>query len=342
MTNGSTADAKFSTTSTHPKTDVQGASLPGISVVIPAYNYSEYLPKAIDSALLQNYPLFEVIVVDDGSTDSTPEIIRAYEGKIRSVRQTNQGLSAARNTGIQAARFPFIALLDADDIWQQGLLLKLALSFQTLPKDTGIVACNTQLIDADGNIIRSAPQLASTQPTKEITWEDLLFKNRLQSSGLLIAQACFQTCGMFDVSLRSSEDRDMWLRIAEHFRVFTIPENLVFIRRHARNMSAHPFRMKTSMLRVISSAFQHKPSSQKRFLFKARVFSYCYYETSWMHYDASQPLRAVFDVLRSFLLYPLPFNRTDLNRPSLFRLRSLARFAAALLPKRAFDQKNQT
>src|SRR5690348_14198226 len=101
--------------------------LPGISVVIPAYNYERLLKQAIDSALQQNYPLLEVIVVDDGSTDNTGQLVAELcraDNRIRYIHQKNAGLPAARNTGIRAAKFDYVGFLDADDQWVAGFVQK--------------------------------------------------------------------------------------------------------------------------------------------------------------------------------------------------------------------------
>ena len=94
-----------------------------VSVVIPAYNYAHFLPEAIASVLAQTGADLELIVVDDGSPDNTPEVCaRCADPRVRLVRQPNAGLSAARNTGIREARFPYVAFLDADDRWEPGFL----------------------------------------------------------------------------------------------------------------------------------------------------------------------------------------------------------------------------
>ncbi len=91
--------------------------MPAVSVIIPAYNCSVYLPEAIESVLTQTYTDIEIIVVDDGSTDDTPEVVAPYLDRIRYIRQSNKGLPAARNTGIRASGGEFVALLDGDDSW---------------------------------------------------------------------------------------------------------------------------------------------------------------------------------------------------------------------------------
>src|SRR5690242_10687505 len=106
-----------------PRPSPDARPAPGVSVIIPAYNYARFLPQAIESALQQDYPEFEVLVVDDGSTDNTAEIAAVYsraDKRVRYLHQKNAGLPAARNTGIQHARFDFIGFLDADDAWLPG------------------------------------------------------------------------------------------------------------------------------------------------------------------------------------------------------------------------------
>src|SRR5437763_447547 len=89
-----------------------------VSVIIPAYNFARYVPEAIDSVLAQTYAPFEVIVVDDGSTDDTPKVLAAYGNRIRAIRQVNQGVAAARNTGLAAAGGEYVAFIDSDDTWE--------------------------------------------------------------------------------------------------------------------------------------------------------------------------------------------------------------------------------
>src|SRR5271165_7143352 len=92
-------------------------SAPLISVVIPTYNYGRYVPQAVESVLAQTFKDFEIIVVDDGSTDDTPQQLEPYQDRIRVHKQANQGVSAARNAGVRLARAALVAFLDADDVW---------------------------------------------------------------------------------------------------------------------------------------------------------------------------------------------------------------------------------
>ncbi|HEY2324319.1 MAG TPA: glycosyltransferase family A protein, partial [Thermoanaerobaculia bacterium] len=126
-----------------------------VSVVIPSYNYARYLGEAIDSALAQTLPPLEVIVVDDGSTDETSEVLATYADRIRVLRQKNSGVAVARNSGIAAAHGEYVAFLDADDIW---LPRKLELQMARFDESIGLVHCgvefgsNIQLPRVEGDV----------------------------------------------------------------------------------------------------------------------------------------------------------------------------------------------
>src|SRR5947209_609603 len=113
---------------------------PAVSVIIPAYNYATYLPKAIDSVLKQRFTNYEIIVVDDGSTDNTADLIAKYGDRVRYVYQKNAGLPSARNTGIKAARGDYVGFLDADDEWHPNFLQNAMETFARLSPDFVVVA----------------------------------------------------------------------------------------------------------------------------------------------------------------------------------------------------------
>ena len=299
--------------------------MPGVSVIIPAYNYGRFLSDAIDSALAQTYSNFEVIVINDGSTDNTPDVAARYGSKIRYLRQDNAGLPAARNSGIKAARHPFVAFLDADDVWEPEMLASAMRCFSELDESVGLIACASVRTDAEGRVIASK-RFASFDNC-EIKARDLLLKNRFMPSAVVAKRAAFHTCGLFDTSLRSSEDRDMWIRIATKYRVNFHGKTLVRIRKHGSNMSRHADRMKRNMRRVICKAFHSRVVPRANVFFWLRVLAFNFFEVGWMHYDEGAHGKAVFDMLRSMLLWPMFLNPTQrLNEPRFFRARALIRF----------------
>ena len=299
-------------------------SHPGVSVIIPAYNYAHYLPEAMDSVLQQDYPNFELIIVDDGSTDNTPAVVANYGNRARYIHQKNAGLPAARNTGIRHARFDHVMFLDADDRLLPGQLREAMSTLTKLPEAFAIVAFPAQYTDQHGNQLPTK-QLAAA-PGHEVTGRDILLKTRFGTTGLLARRAVFEECGYFDESLRSSEDRDMWIRIASRRKIFLHGENRVVIRRHAVSMSKNSDRMKTNTHRVISKAWSDRRVPHTDITFWLRVHSFRHFQAAWMYHDEGRPAAALRDLLISLLLWPWFPQPHQLNEPPLFRLRSLLRF----------------
>lgn len=300
------------------------SQLPGVSVVIPAYNYAHYLPTAINSALRQDYPRVEVIVVDDGSTDNTSEITEAYGDRIRCIRKVNAGLSAARNTGIEAASHPFIAFLDADDEWLPNALSVAMREFALAPETLSVVSSQSIFMDPEGQIVPFKSRVGGLP--REISFADVLLKSRFSPSSVVARKSVFQECGMFDPLMRSSEDRDMWIRIAAKHKVVQLRERLLYVRDHASSMSKNTDRMKANMRITFKKAFAMKARGGSGLLVRLRVGSFFHFQIAWMYFDEGRRLAALKEWLLSALLWPAFSDPSSLNEPPLFRLRSLYRF----------------
>lgn len=297
---------------------------PGVSVVIPAYNYARFLPFAVESCLQQTYPNFEVVVVDDGSKDNTREVMARYGPPVRYVHQDNAGLSAARNTGIREAKFDFLCFLDADDLLLPTHLSDSMAAFAKLPPDYALVACDDALVDVDGKPLPftvHAPVLP-----REVTLKDILMRTRFSPTGAVARKAVFAECGGFDTALRSTEDRDMWIRIAAKRRIWHQGRVLVEIRKHGNNMSNNADRMKNNMAVVLKKAYDAEVVAKSNVCFWLQVFSYWRFQTSLIYNGIRQPLRAYRDLLISVLLWPFFPNPAANGNPPLFRLRALVRY----------------
>ncbi len=304
---------------------------PSVSVVIPAFNYAHYLPQAIASALAQTHSALELIVVDDGSTDGTRAAVAAFtDPRVRYVWQENAGLSASRNTGIREARHAFIAFLDADDIWKPEFLSTALRQFAALPQEFAAVATAPARMDASG-APAAGPGYTSAH-TGELTVRDFCLRNRPLSSSVVVKRHVFTDCGGFDTALRSSEDRDMWIRLTAHgHRFFFIGEPLAFIRRHPENMSKNAARMKANSQRVLTRAWRRGVVPRLAAPFWLRAFAIHYAIVARTHFDDGLRARALLCLLTSAALWPFFLRpRRCFERP-LFRLRALARF---LLPRR--------
>jgi len=222
-----------------------------ISVIIPTYNHANYLKHAIDSVLDQTYPNIEIVIVDDGSTDNTDQVVAEYGDAVVCIKQNNQGLSAARNTGIRAATGDYIALLDADDTWLPSYLVTVAACLDSDP-DLGAVHSGFYFVDEHGDRL---PQLGMDTVPDDQMYDRLLDGEFFIPSSVLTRRACFSSVGLFDEQLRASEDWDMWLRVAHDYRFAGISEPLVNYRIHGKNMSADPEYMLQYQLLVVNKLF---------------------------------------------------------------------------------------
>lgn len=306
----------------------------GVSVVIPAYNYARYLPDAVHSALAQNWATLEVIVVDDGSTDETPIVLAVIrDHRLRVIRQENAGLSSARNTGIREAKHELIAFLDADDRWGVDFLSTVAGEFSKLPADFALVASGSQRMTQDGQLVEQPRRVVP--PPRILTAREFILRNRVFPSAVVARKSAFDRCGYFDTALRSSEDRDMWIRITTHFRAAYIDKPLVHIRRHGENMSKHAVRMRANTAKTLGKAWQSAVVSRMNLYFWARTRSVFEYTSAWTHFSAGLRGPAFRYLAFSFLLCPFFVRPSELNESPLFRLRALRHFlfSSAATPK---------
>ena len=297
-----------------------------VSVVIPAFNYAHYLPQAIASVLAQSHADFELLIIDDGSTDDTRAVVAALaDPRLRYVWQENAGLSAARNTGVREARHAFVAFLDADDLWQPEFLATVLQRFAELPENFAAIATDTTRIDAAGQP-RSVPGYTALR-TGELTARDFCLRNRPLSSSIVLKKHVFADCGGFDTALRSSEDRDMWIRLtARGHRFFFIAEPLAFIRRHPANMSKNAPRMKRNSQLVLTRAWRSGAVSRLAVPFWLRVFSIHYFLVAWTHFDDGLRVSALRYWFASVALWPWFLRPHRVFEPPLFRLRALRHF----------------
>ncbi len=205
---------------------------PIVSVVIPTYNYAEFLPKAIESVLGQDD--IQVIIVDDGSTDNTKEIVRTFGPGIEYIQQTSQGPSAARNRGIAASKGEFVAFLDADDYWLPG---KLDQQVDLLNSRPDIAGCHTAfVVSVQSKNKKQRVGCYWNQSGYHPSFRELLRDNCVNMSTMVIRREVFSRIGVFDETLRTSEDWNFWLRVVlGGCRLYYLREPLVATRHHQTN-----------------------------------------------------------------------------------------------------------
>ena len=211
---------------------------PKVSVIIPTYNRTNLLPRAIKSVLNQTFKDFELIIVDDCSTDNTEEVIRKFQKKDKRIKhirhEKNRGLSAVRNTGIRITKGEYIGFLDDDDEWLPEKLEKQIKLFSSSPdKKLGFVACDYLEINSNtGAVFRY------NIPKYKNAFKTLLKSTSLcNSSNTIVKRNVLDDVGFFDENLEVGEDRDMWIRIAQKYDFDFVPELLFRYYIHQNNIT---------------------------------------------------------------------------------------------------------
>jgi glycosyltransferase involved in cell wall biosynthesis len=305
-----------------------------VSAVIPTYNYGRFVCAAVDSALAQTYQPLEIIVVDDGSTDDTRERLSRYGDRIRYIYQQNKHLSAARNTGIAAARGQYIALLDSDDVWAPQKIAAQMELFTRFP-EAGLVATARFNIDPDNRRLGESGIESSPTGYVELTVRDLLEYSAFAPSAALIRKVCLDAVGPFDETLRSVEDLDMWLRLAQRYRVLKLTAPLTGFRVHPGSMSTHAEPMLRNHLKVLDKVFAGAEDGRLRRLAEARL----YREVAWMRYTSGDARGAVRDLWRSVRLWPWALRNKEGRRARGQRAKMLATYTVAALRRRASPER---
>lgn len=214
---------------------------PKVSVIIPTYNRTSFLKDAINSVLNQTYRDFELIVVDDGSTDDTQDLVSYYGQKIRYIYQNNQGRSTARNHGIEVAQGEYLAFLDSDDVWLPDKLSRQIPILDAASANTVLVHGYKQLVDEKLQPIRGwEKKLRYSYRLAEKgqeTYENYLQKAYIFTSTVLIRRDAVLSIGAYDVNLQALEDLDFYLRllIKGYTFIFISEPPLIQYRIHRNN-----------------------------------------------------------------------------------------------------------
>jgi glycosyltransferase involved in cell wall biosynthesis len=235
---------------------VEGNS-PLVTVVIPCYKQAHFLGEAIESVLSQSYPRFEIIVVDDGSTDDTSEVASRY-GQVRLIRQGNRGLAEARNRGMAEAKGEHIVFLDADDRLLPEALEVGVRELEARPQ-CALVAGYHRPIELDGSPLGEEPQLAGTlrrpRPPRHIGGDIYLNilsrKYHIMPGTVMYRRFVFDSVGRFDPGLKASEDYDLYFRISRRFPVYCHDTVVLENRKHSANMTRDHYRMLKATMEVL-------------------------------------------------------------------------------------------
>ncbi len=221
---------------------------PLISCIVPVFNGERYLGEALDSIFAQTYRPLEVIVVDDGSTDGTPDVVARYGEQVAYLKQANAGPAAARNRGLSVAKGEFVAFLDADDLWHEEKLARQMARFRARPE---LELCITHIknfwvpeLKHEEERLRNTP-VARDQPGSSQTW--------------LARRALFERVGMFDATLVHRDVMDWMMRLRRQGGVSeTLNEVLVYRRIHKNNLNRQRSTFEDELLSMAKSSLDRR------------------------------------------------------------------------------------
>jgi glycosyltransferase involved in cell wall biosynthesis len=272
-----------------------------ISVILPVYNQAQYVSAAIQSVLGQTYPDFELIVVDDGSTDETPQILAGFhDPRMRVIRQPNAGLSAARNSGIKLSSAPLITFLDSDDYFLTNKLEVLSQYLGSHP-EIGLVAGRAKYIDHAGNYIHTPDT-----PLTPLELPQLLYQNPICVSGILLRRSWLDNYGLFDETLRACEDFDLWLRLLAAGCQMAWDEHFVVAYRiHAGQMTGQSARMRKAMFAMLDKFFAQPELPEYLSAHKESAYATAYAHAAVYAYNSDELDGGALDLAEAIRLHPI-------------------------------------
>jgi glycosyltransferase involved in cell wall biosynthesis len=275
-----------------------------VDVIIPAFNAAKYLPTAIESVILQTFDDWQILLVDDGSTDDTAEVvapfIRQLGPKLQYIKQPNKGLPAARNTAIRHSSAEFLALLDADDVWLPYRLSESLKCFENRP-DVGLAYGFNARIDPEGKVIDT---FANRQNPSEGRIAPYIYTRRinLPCPTITFRKSCIDEVGLFDETFRATEDRDLWLRIALRYEVALAPKVIAHYRTSPGSMSTDPYRMLKAQLLFTK---KHFGAPGCGILPRQIAWARAYKQLAEALVAQNKPWAALRSSMRAVALYPL-------------------------------------
>ncbi len=276
-------------------------------MLIATFNDARYLPQAVSSALAQTWRDFEVVVVDDGSTDNTREVLEPFRGRIRYLHQANQGLTASRNKGIEVARGEILAFLDSDDFWDPTLLKKQVAVLDSRP-EVGLVHSWVKLVDVDGKPFGTEGRAPIALDDRVKAFQRLLMGNWM-CGNVSIRRRCFERVGGFDVEVFHPEDWDMYLRIARCYHLAEVPEVLAFVRRYGDSKASRALsrNVESALPRILGKFFSGDAPVEIPDQVRRSAFSNAYWALAWANYASGNPARGGHWLEKAARIDPLEF-----------------------------------
>jgi len=277
-------------------------SSPVVSILMPVFNGAAFVGQAIESAIAQTYPDFELIIVNDGSTDNSAEVIRPYlaDPRIRYLEQPNGGVAAARNSAFRVAKGLYIGFLDQDDVWLPEKLA-LQIAYLKMSPQCAMVHARQGYIDDKGRRVES--EFINVEPVEGQCFRALFDKNRIAVLTVLARRSVIEEVGGFNAHSSGGDDYELWLRIAWNYSIGFLDQVVAHYRVHSNNVSHDAFRMTVTDLAVIDSILRDLPDVRKQLRLAAnrRLFELNWQLAGWYMWrsqdfmTAKQHLRRALD-----------------------------------------------
>lgn len=322
-----------------------------LSILLPAYNAERYLKEAIDSTLAQTYADFELLLIDDGSTDDTLQIMREYEQqdeRVRLITHANWGMGASLNHAIEEARHDWLVRMDADDV-MLPYRLERQVAFVTENPDVGVASCLVEYIDATGRVIGKY--------TSDLTTREAFFSMRSKNTvigfhhpGVIMRKDLVQQVGGYRPQYWSADDLDLWSQLAELNTVILVqPEYLVRYRIHGGSVSHKRAREQQMKVRWVEHSMLARRSGRRELtleefvaledsmpsLVRANRFrtesGKIFYKAATLHYSSGSKPRTATHLLAAFALAPV-YTFKELNKKLLHLRRGAFRRSAIRQP----------
>jgi glycosyltransferase involved in cell wall biosynthesis len=239
--------------------------MPEVSVIMPVYNGEQFLAESVESVLRQTFKDFELICINDGSTDRSQDIIDSFsDSRLKSIVQKNAGPPHARNTGIKSSKGNYLAFLDCDDVWLPFSLEK-RLNYLSCSNERFMVHSDAILINESGkNLAGSIRTRNGESPFSGKCFRRLFLEgSNMLTSSVIIKKELFQHIGLFDESFFRAQDYDLWMRISYHYPISFLNEPLVKYRVHSNNISNMTMLGEIHSARALLKAAENVPDIEK-------------------------------------------------------------------------------
>lgn len=274
--------------------------MPKVSIIIPNYNYGRFLRQAVQSALDQSLVPHEIIVLDDGSTDDSKEVLNAFGDSIIVVDQINAGVAAARNKGAETATGEFFAFLDADDYWHREKLEK-QMEIFGLDAEIGFVHCGLTNVDEKG--VRIDDHLSGKEG--RVADELLKFQEVVIANTIVVKRDVFEKVGGYDTKrdLHPSEDWDLCYRLSRETKLGFVRESLLYYRHHGKGGHTNIARMERAMLIAFEKAFRDPAAEVQRL--KGEAYGNLFMVIAGSYYHSGHVAKSVISALKGVSYNPL-------------------------------------